>query len=1011
MRQFIPILTTAVALLLSHPALPQAVANPAAAAPESPALVTCPAGSPLGAVDLKVQAGDQRLPFRTINHLTEGDTVLYAPVIRGKEKRSGEVALVLVPAKREPGKPDILVTDPKSADKPQDWKMTETISVAALVYGPSGLNKKKIAKFLLRDEVLVAQLADYANKTAQAEQLVSTLSNSESSSATVNAALNGFASEYGFAVQIDRNAPIQSQAAAVFAAMNPQLASYNPAASSTAQRVGQSASLATMAGSLFLGSPIGLAAGGTAMLLDLRSIAFPDTQFRPSFIQALPGSELALCGQQGPLPPHTRAAYVWASRIPNVPPPAIHIGTAGYIPANQKTPVPADMPDSAWKYLDRAREWTLSDSRNRFPIAVAKLGNQHAIELDLTKVGVPPGDYKLTALWDWQPFESSGQVHVLPLSDFSKAQLDPASQDRLLSKSGKVPVTLHGSDFEFTTNVQVEKLNDEFATPETVRFVLPKGLRQGPQDHMDVQLDTEVLDPGAYKLLITQQDGKSNPVPFKVLPNPPKIENLPILVNQESASQHFVLKGQHLDQLSKLEVTGAVLSLGPPESNGGERGLTVELKSFPRVGANLPVKAYIENRHEPIELSHALEITGPRPVIASVKLSLPKEIGISVHSDEIPAGYTLNAMLDVKNIDRQSIVRLACAEGVGDKAALHIGEQSNGWNLQQLSPDQLFVAFNTTSLPAGCSLQAVIDNGPGGSSRPFTLAHILRIPQVDSFNPADAPPVEKNRTYELKGQNLELIGKLGWSENVGIPVTGLAVPLPGPGLKQSIEVTLPEPSPGTPLYIWLRDDKQGRRTSINAPQPAPASTTTALSSSQNPSHVGQSMKLIAQVTPPTATGTVSFMRGQDPIGTSVLTSGEANLTVANLPAGLLPITAIYGGDANSRGSASAVLTQTVNKRPTTISIRSAPAPSTTGQDVTFTATVAAAPPSDGKTLIGTVTFKLGDTEIGTVTLDSAGTTTFTASGLKPGNYHIIAIYSGSAEFEGSTSEAMTHVVQ
>ena len=97
--------------------------------------------------------------------------------------------------------------------------------------------------------------------------------------------------------------------------------------------------------------------------------------------------------------------------------------------------------------------------------------------------------------------------------------------------------------------------------------------------------------------------------------------------------------------------------------------------------------------------------------------------------------------------------------------------------------------------------------------------------------------------------------------------------------------------------------------------------------------------------------------------------------------------------------------------PTTISIRSAPAPSTTGQDVTFTATVAAAPPSDGKTLIGTVTFKLGDTEIGTVTLDSAGTTTFTASGLKPGNYHIIAIYSGSAEFEGSTSETMTHVVQ
>src|SRR5262245_61715653 len=163
--------------------------NPAAAAPEAPPFVACPAGAPLGAVDLQVQAGDQRLPFRTITHLTEGDTVLYTPVLRGKEKRPGEVALVLVPEKRKPGDPDILVTDPKPADKPQEWKMTQTISLAAVVYGPSGLSRRKVAKFLSQDEVLIAQLADYADKTAQAEQLVAILSNSHSSSESVNAAL------------------------------------------------------------------------------------------------------------------------------------------------------------------------------------------------------------------------------------------------------------------------------------------------------------------------------------------------------------------------------------------------------------------------------------------------------------------------------------------------------------------------------------------------------------------------------------------------------------------------------------------------------------------------------------------------------------------------------------------------------------------------------------------------------------------------------------------------------
>ena len=133
--------------------------------------------------------GGQPLPFRTINHLSEGDTLRYAPILRGKEKRPGEVALVLVPEKRQPGGEDIVVTDPKPADKPQEWTMTQTISVAALVYGPAGLSRKKVARFLSQDEVLIAQLADYADKTAQAEQLVATLSNSESSSASVNAAL------------------------------------------------------------------------------------------------------------------------------------------------------------------------------------------------------------------------------------------------------------------------------------------------------------------------------------------------------------------------------------------------------------------------------------------------------------------------------------------------------------------------------------------------------------------------------------------------------------------------------------------------------------------------------------------------------------------------------------------------------------------------------------------------------------------------------------------------------
>jgi hypothetical protein len=795
--------------------------NAAAAIPKAEPFVSCPAGGPLGAVDLSVDSprrGDEPLPFRTINHLSEGDTLLYSPLLRGKEKRPGEIALVLVPAKRENGEIPIVVTDPKPADKPQQWKIRQTISVAGFVYGPAGLSKKKVRSFLSQDEVLIAQLADYADKTTQAEALVTALSNSESSSASVNAALSGFASQYGFAVQLDRNAPPAVQAETLFATMNPQLATYNPLASSTATRAGQTASLATAAASLFFGNPIGLAAGGTAMLLDLRAIAFPDTQFRSSFAQALPNSGLNLCGQQGSTPPHTRVAYIWASRIPNAPTPAIRIGDANFIPATQKSPVPVDIPEPQWKYLQRARNWALESGQKTTPVTVLKLGNQKALEIDLTRVNLPPGDYRLTGYWDWAAFEAAGEVHVRPLSQFEGAKLDPASQDQLLAKSGKIPVRLRGADFQFTTKVEVKKLKDEFATAESVRFLLPKGLREGPQDHMDVQIDTHDLDPGEYELLISQQDGKSHPIDFKILTNPPKIENLPILANQGVATQHYVLKGERLALLAKLEAPGAILDLSPAAADENERNVTVQFKSSPQPGTVLPVKAYVEDRSEPLTLPNALQITGPLPVIASSKLSFSTGMAVAIRPDEFPAGYTLTAMLDVKNIERKSLLRLGCADDPQTAAALRIGEQTTTWNLQQLSQDQLFLSFDTGALPAGCSLQALVDNGRDGQSQPFTLARIIRLPRIDSFTVVGDAVQNGSHAYVLTGQNLEMIEKLGWDQNSGVNLAGLPAPIPEQGQRQSLQASLPDPPNAQALlYVWLRGDKQGRQTAIKAP--------------------------------------------------------------------------------------------------------------------------------------------------------------------------------------------------
>jgi hypothetical protein len=818
------------------------VADPKPATDANDALppLTCPAGAPLGNIELKVKSGSiaETLPLQQINHLSEGDTVLYSPVLRGQEKRPGEVSLVLVPASRAPDSGPLEVTEPARANRAHEWAIPRTMNLAAFVYGPQGLSKKKVRGFLSQDDQLVAQLADYAEKTSETEALLQALSDNAASPASMNAALSGFASQYGLAVQIDKNAPPAAQAQVLFGTMNPQLASYNPLASdSNAQRLGETASVAAAAATLFFGSPIGLAAGGTAMLLDLRSIAFPGTQFRSSFAQPA-RKGVHLCGQRGNLPPHTRLAYIWAMRIPNTPDPVIRIGKADNLPLGQKTPVAVEAGNVDWKYLQRAREWELEDEHGkRTPIKVLKIGNQRELEIDLQKVAVAAGDYKLMGHWDWSPFYAGGSLHLRRLSDFKSAALDPQSQNALLAHAGKVAVTLRGSDFEFTNKVELQKAGDEFATPEPVRFKLPKGPRLGPQESMDVQIDTASLNAGDYTLLITQQDGASHSVGVHVLSPVPRFDNLPILVNEGATAQHYVLKGEGLNLLAKLTAPNAAIELGSSSLGGRERDVVVRLaadasiKSVP--GTALPVEATLVDRSAKLSLNDALQTTGPLPVIASSQLSAPPDIEIALHPNEFPAGYTLTAVLDVRNIDPKSELHLACAEDVGAQAALHLGSKDAISSLQRLSPDQLFVSYDTSGFPAGCTLQAWLDNGRAGRSQAFTVAHLIRLPRIVSLAPLGNPaaadslalagaPVPPGgaapaalQAFEITGDNLEMISQVGWDRNIGIAVAGLPAAIPGQGQRQTLAVNLPPPpNPGAPLYLWLRGETASRATTV-----------------------------------------------------------------------------------------------------------------------------------------------------------------------------------------------------
>jgi hypothetical protein len=92
----------------------------------------------------------------------------------------------------------------------------------------------------------------------------------------------------------------------------------------------------------------------------------------------------------------------------------------------------------------------------------------------------------------------------------------------------------------------------------------------------------------------------------------------------------------------------------------------------------------------------------------------------------------------------------------------------------------------------------------------------------------------------------------------------------------------------------------------------PASSTTTIKSSVNPSAQGQPVTFTAKVTSPTAkvTGTVTFMAGNAILGAVMLEGQKASITTSALPQGDNTITATYEGTPNIGGSA-ASLTQIV----------------------------------------------------------------------------------------------------
>jgi hypothetical protein len=188
------------------------------------------------------------------------------------------------------------------------------------------------------------------------------------------------------------------------------------------------------------------------------------------------------------------------------------------------------------------------------------------------------------------------------------------------------------------------------------------------------------------------------------------------------------------------------------------------------------------------------------------------------------------------------------------------------------------------------------------------------------------------------------------------------------------------------------------------------STITSLTSTPNPSFVGQAVVFTAVVSstsgiPPNGE-LITFKNGTTTLGTAPLNGGTASLTTSSLPVGTSTITASYAGDASYSVSTSAGVNQVVRKYATAVQLSSSLNPAIYGQSVTLTATVSSAGPT---TPTGTVTFKNGATNLKTVTL-AGGVATMTSTGLPAGTLPLTAVYNGDAVSAKSKSPTLSQVV-
>ncbi len=231
--------------------------------------------------------------------------------------------------------------------------------------------------------------------------------------------------------------------------------------------------------------------------------------------------------------------------------------------------------------------------------------------------------------------------------------------------------------------------------------------------------------------------------------------------------------------------------------------------------------------------------------------------------------------------------------------------------------------------------------------------------------------------------------------------------------------TLTFPTAGTRTLTASYGGDANFASGVSAPsthQVNRAGTTTQLTGdAPDPSVFGEPVTFTFSVTanaPGSGTPTGLVTVAATGAGTAVSCQADATVGSCSLvptAVGSRNYRASYAGSTDFSASNSGNLAHQVNQAATSTAVVSSDLSTNPGENVTFTATVTAAPPGAGVPG-GQVQFLDGATQLGTSTLNGTGVATLSTTSLGSGSHTITAVYLGSTNFAGSTSGGITQVV-